>query len=133
MNDVAVGSKLVAVVIDDEQMIRNVIRMTLEEFDCEIHEAANGQDGVMLVRDKSPDLVITDMIMPDKEGIETVMDIRKFNGTVKILGISGGGRTRNLNYLEIAGKLGANDVLPKPFSPDELVEKIRGLLPEQVH
>lgn len=117
-----------AVIIDDEQMIRRLISSSLEKFGCEIHEASNGRDGVDLVRAQSPDLVITDMIMPDKEGLETIRDIRGFNKTVKIIGISGGGRTANLNFLKIAGKFGADDILPKPFTPNDLRDKVSALL-----
>jgi DNA-binding response OmpR family regulator len=78
----------------------------------------------------SPQLVITDIIMPNKEGIETIMAIRSRGSKTPIIAISGGGRIGNADFLQMASRLGANEILAKPFNPQELVAAARRLLSE---
>lgn len=89
--------------------------------------AKDGREGVEHYTGGVFDLVITDLIMPDKEGIETIMDIRKLNAEVKIIAMSGGGRVTSADYLKIAQQVGANRILTKPFSYDDIQAAIEEL------
>ena len=72
--------------------------------------------------------MITDIIMPVKEGIEVIREMRRERPAVKIIAISGGGRSGPLNYLDMARAMGADDAITKPFDPDELVERVQACL-----
>lgn len=108
-------------VIDDEAGLRMTIRKMLESAGHEVVEAENGRLGLEAYKKQPPDVVVTDIIMPQKEGIETIRDIRAIAPNVRIVAISGGGRNQNMDFLRIAEKLGANATLPKPFRRDELI------------
>ncbi len=114
-------------VIDDELIIREMIQAILEDEGFVVFMASNGSEGISLCR-KNPgiDLVITDIVMPEKEGLETIKEIRAINPSVKIMAISGVGLKDT--YLKIARCLGADCILPKPFSADELVQNVFSLL-----
>jgi len=77
-----------------------------------------------VLRIEHPDAVITDLIMPEQEGIDTIIQIRSERPAIKIIAISGGGRIRNIDFLEMAQSLGANEVLAKPFEADELLSSL---------
>ncbi len=108
-------------VIDDDEAVRYAIRRVMQEEGFATALAANGQEGLKLLDRVSPVLVITDIIMPEKEGLETIIALRKRRPDLPIVAISGGGRVVDGNYLEIARSLGANEVLAKPFEPEELI------------
>src|SRR5438552_5036610 len=84
--------------------------------------AVNGKEGMSLVEKQPFDLVITDLVMPEKEGIEVIMELRRKFPALKIIAISGGGRVNPEDYLVLARKLGATKTLAKPFSGKELVD-----------
>jgi DNA-binding response OmpR family regulator len=115
-------------VIDDEELIRETIRMKLEQSGHVVIEAANGVEGLRALEDGLFDLVVTDIIMPDQEGIETIRKIRHRDPQVAIIAISGGGRGRNYQFLDIAKKLGANEALPKPFTGSQLLALVETIL-----
>lgn len=115
-------------VIDDEELIRETIRMKLEQSGHEVVEAANGVEGLRAIEQGRFDLVVTDIIMPEQEGIETIRKIRDRNPQVAIIAISGGGRGRNYQFLDIAKKLGANEALPKPFTGSQLLTLVETTL-----
>ena len=115
-------------IIDDEELVRVTLRQALELAGYEVAEATNGNEGVKLALGDPPDLVITDIIMPEKEGIETIAEIRREHPSMKIIAVSGGGRMGKMDFLQIAGKLGADRTLPKPFDPDDLVAMVQELL-----
>jgi DNA-binding response OmpR family regulator len=117
-------------VIDDDNQIREMIRQMLTREGYEVVEAANGKQGAKVFREKPTDLVITDLIMPEKEGIETIVELRRDHPSLKIIAISGGGRTPPEIYLEDARLLGAHITLRKPFERQELLEAVRKLLKE---
>jgi len=114
-------------VIDDDALVRTTISVILERAGHEIVLAPDGQVGVLEYGRSAFDLVITDILMPEQEGIETIVALRKANPDVKILAISGGGRAGNQDYLLIAEKFGANASLQKPFDPDDLVARVEAL------
>ena len=115
-------------VIEDNKLARLTLRKTLERNGHEIVEATNGVEGIAMYRAQSFDLVITDIIMPEKEGIGTIIELKHSFPNVRVIAMSGGGRTRNLDFLQIAKQYGAQAVLAKPFSEDELIGAIEGVL-----
>ena len=112
-------------VIDDEDMIREIIKTVLTEAGYQVAGAANGAEGLKLLESQPVDLIITDILMPEKEGIETIIETRKSHPNIKIVAISGGGRARNFHPLKIASKIGVDMTLPKPFEPDELLAVVK--------
>jgi YesN/AraC family two-component response regulator len=118
-------------IIDDDDMFRAMLRKMLEEAGYnDIEDADDGNIGVKLFRQHPFDLVITDIIMPNKEGIEMIMELRKDYPRIKIIAVSGGGRTGPQDYLKLASHLGANRTLEKPFKRSELIDAVQGLLDE---
>jgi DNA-binding response OmpR family regulator len=115
-------------VIDDEAPVRNMLRQMLEKEGYEVVEAPDGAIGMRLFHEQSIDLIITDILMPEKEGIETILELRKSAPQVKIIAISGGGRTVKLDVLPIAQSFGAARTLAKPFERRELLEAVRAVL-----
>jgi DNA-binding response OmpR family regulator len=115
-------------VIDDEEPVRVVLRQMLEKEGYEVEEAQDGAVGMNLLRDHLADLIITDLFMPEKEGIETIMEVRKCFPQVKIIAMSGGGRTGTLDFLPMAESFGAQRTLAKPFERRELLEAVRTML-----
>jgi CheY-like chemotaxis protein len=107
-------------VIDDDEALRRVILRTLSAKKHRMIEATNGVEGMKMVEEHKPDAVITDILMPQKEGIETIREIRERAPGVKIIAISGGGMSHNLMFLDVARAFGADAALAKPFRPNEL-------------
>jgi DNA-binding response OmpR family regulator len=114
-------------VIDDDVAVRQTIALLLEDADIGVTQAGDGKEGLRAFQRARPDVIITDIIMPEKEGIQTITDIRKQDLRVPIIAISGGGRIGNTDFLEIASRLGATVTLAKPFDPEMLVALIRKL------
>jgi CheY-like chemotaxis protein len=116
--------------IDDDNLFRPMLCAQLEELGHTVTEAQNGKEGIAQYARVPADLVLTDLIMPEKEGIETIIELRKKWPGVKIIAMSGGGRASAASYLKTAQQLGAARVLHKPFSNDELTAAIDSLLPK---
>lgn len=116
-------------IVDDDPQMRRLLTRTLTAAGHTVHEAANGADAIALFRRVRPPLVITDIVMPGKEGIETILELRREAPAVAILAISGGGQNHSMSYLEFATKLGADAALPKPFGAAALIETVNRLLP----
>jgi len=115
-------------VIDDEVQIRALLREMLERAGYEVMDAPDGEEGIRLYRENPADLVITDIIMPKKEGLETIVDLRAEFPEVKIIAISGGGTIGPDSYLQIAEGFGAIRIFTKPFKMEELLAAIQELL-----
>ena len=94
-------------------------------------EARNGKEGLELFARANADLVMTDIVMPEVEGLEVLMKLRKKEPPVKIIAMSGGGRVSATDYLRIARQMGAAQVLAKPFSNEAMMAAIAELLPPQ--
>jgi DNA-binding response OmpR family regulator len=115
-------------VIDDEELARFTIREVLESEGYNVLEASDGEKGLEVFHATSVDVVITDIIMPHKEGVETIIELRKEAPNLKIIAISGGGRTRNLDFLKLAGDYGADKIIAKPFSATEILTIVKECL-----
>lgn len=114
--------------VDDDDGVRKVMHRTLVNAGYEVDDAANGDLAVQAYRQRASDLVIIDIVMPDKEGLETVRDLRALAPGVKIIAISGGGFGRAADYLEMAVMFGAASVLSKPFTAEELLDAVSAVL-----
>lgn len=116
-------------VIDDDRDVRNCILENLEAAGYSVFEADNGNTGIAAFRSSPVDLVIVDLFMPEKEGIETIMELRKGFPNLKILAISGGipGYGPD-HFLHVARKLGADSALDKPFTMQRLLAVVGNLL-----
>ncbi len=115
-------------IIDDDPQILDMLGQTLEREGHEVVDAPDGKEGLKLYRENPTDLIITDLIMPEKEGIETIMELRRDFPDVKIIAISGGGQIDAEQYLSMAQKLGAQRTFAKPVERDELLKAVRELL-----
>jgi len=116
-------------IIDDEELFRKMLRQMLEMAGYEVLEAVDGRQGITLYREMPTDLVITDIFMPEKEGISTIGDLKKEFPTLKIIAVTGGGnKRRGFEYLQFAGKVGADCTLSKPFERQELLDAVHKLL-----
>ncbi len=115
-------------VIDDDFQVRALLKEILEQEGYEVADASNGAEGIRLYRDEPADLIITDIIMPEKEGIETIFELKRDFPDVKIIAISGGGRLSSKDYLSIAEKCNVARTFSKPFNREELLEAICELL-----
>lgn len=116
------------VVIDDDDGVRTLAAHLLRSRGHEVTEASNGIIGMSLVRESPPEMVITDLIMPEQEGIETIMQLRKEFPSVRILAMSGGGRRDADEYLTLAAALGALVTLEKPFGLTEFYAAVDKVL-----
>ncbi|PIE59478.1 MAG: response regulator [Desulfobulbus propionicus] len=114
-------------VIDDDGQMRALLRQMIERVGGEVLEAVDGREGMNMARQHPVDLVITDLIMPEQEGLETIHLLKQENPALKIIAISGGGRIGPEAYLPAAKELGADCVFSKPFEIKEVTDKIREL------
>lgn len=117
-------------VLDDEPSILLMLTKMLEKAGHEVSVALNGKEGMVLFEKNRPDLLITDIIMPEKEGLETIFEVRKRYPGLKIIAISGGGRIGPTGYLPGAKLLGADMVFQKPLEQKEFLEAVALLLNE---
>ena len=115
-------------VIDDDKQVRLAVRWILEHEGYEVLDACDGKKGMEVFQGNSVDLVITDIIMPEKEGIETITELKQAQPVLKIIAMSGSGAVDPRVYLSVAEKVGAMRTLVKPFSKDELLETVSALL-----
>ena len=115
-------------VIEDNPIVRNTVMRILQSAGYGVVTAGDGLQGVAEFRKEQPDLVISDIIMPQQDGIGTIRQILAERPGTKIIAISGGGRIGNIDYLQIARKMGAVDALQKPFDSDDLLGRITNWL-----
>ncbi len=115
-------------IVDDEPDILVILDRMLRKMNHETVRAANGKEAVRRLEEGAFDLVITDLIMPESEGIETITAVRKRWPGIKIIAMSGGGRQSPVPYLAVAATLGADATLAKPFERADLVDALRHVL-----
>lgn len=114
--------------VDDNDAIRTVLRRLLARSGFDVVEARNGIEALAAHKATPADIVVTDLIMPEKEGLETILELRRMQPKLRIIAMSGGGRVRAQDYLKLAAALGASRTLAKPFSEAELLKAIQELL-----
>ncbi len=117
-------------IIDDDDQMRNMIRQILEDTGHEVLVAPDGRVGLDLFRQHPVDLIITDILMPEVDGLEIIQTLRRESPEIKIIAISGGGETGRLDYLPEAREFGAQHTFSKPFHHSELLEVVERLLGE---
>ena len=118
-------------VVDDQKELRAVVRRVLTEVGYEVAEAEDGDAALAAFRASPPALVITDIVMPGKAGIEVIATMKREHPEVKVLAISGGGRAHVMDFLAIARKVGADAALEKPFRKSDLLARVAELLGPQ--
>lgn len=114
-------------VVDDEPMIREGLKTALEIEGHRTFTASDGNEAIRMVNENKPQLIITDIIMPESDGIEVICNVKVNNPEIKILAISGGGRISAQDHLKIAQQLGATGIMTKPFSTEDLICQINKL------
>lgn len=114
--------------LEDEDLFRTLVKKVLTDEKHDVTALGSAVRAIDLAREKCFDLLITDLIMPDKEGIETIMEFRELAPATKIIAMSGGGKESPDSYLYFAEKLGAAKTLSKPFSRQELIDTVNTVL-----
>ena len=117
-------------IIDDEAPIRSMLRLILEREGYQIIEAPDGIEGISHYREHPTDLIITDLIMPNKDGIGMIIELKKEYPDINIIAMSGGGLNRPDGYLKGAKQLGAKYTLSKPIDREELLRAVKDTLKE---
>ena len=115
-------------IIDDEPQIRSMLRLMLERDGYEVVEAPDGIEGIRAYRQKPADLIITDLIMPNKDGIGMIIELQKEFPDVKIIAMSGGGLNKPDGYLKGAKKLGAACTLTKPIDREKMLRAVKNTI-----
>jgi two-component system, chemotaxis family, chemotaxis protein CheY len=110
--------------IEDDDAMRRMLSITLRQLGFTVVEAGDGQRGMVMQRDDPADLVLTDIIMPERDGIEALLDMRRRAPQVPVIAMSGGGRISAADHLLIAARLGAAATLQKPFTTEQLKDAI---------
>ena len=118
-------------VIDDEPVVRQSLEILLETYGFQVALARDGAQGLAAFRRIQPDLVLTDIVMPNQDGIETILTMRRERPSTKIIAMSGRGLSGNTEYIDIAARLGANAAIPKPLEPVTLIAAVQALVAEQ--
>ena len=114
--------------IDDDAQARDMLRQMLERVGYDVVEAPNGREGLQRYQTTAIDLIITDILMPEQDGLETIQELRRLAPEAKIIAMSGGGQSGLLDLLPIAEKLGAQRILRKPLRRHEILDAVRQLL-----
>jgi len=115
-------------VIEDDDSFRNVLVQMLSKSGYDVRQAGDGNQALEVCAQFDPELVLTDIIMPDKEGLETIQELLALNPALKIIAMSGGGKFGPDSYLPLALKLGAKASLQKPFMREEMLNTISSVL-----
>ena len=121
------GSKKRILVVDDNEDLRSTIMALLQADGFDVSVAADGEAALASHRARPADVVVTDLFMPDKDGIETIIELKKLYPMVKIVAMSGWTSTQGSDYLQVAREIGAAVTLQKPFDPAELSRVVRDL------
>ena len=118
----------VILIIEDDRDLREMLRFALFRKEYTVLEADNGKEALINFKPGVTDLVVTDLLMPEEDGLKVIMQMREMKPEIKVIAISGGGKAGPGSYLRMAKALGADSVFPKPFSVNDLVNRIDDLL-----
>lgn len=117
-------------VIEDSEQFRQMLKVMLEQEGHQVTLAINGVEGTRLYREQKPQLVITDILMPEKDGIETILELRREFPDVVIVAMSGGWRSISPEFnLGAAAKIGVKATLAKPFTRQQLIQTVNKVMP----
>jgi DNA-binding response OmpR family regulator len=122
------GTPATVLVVEDDAAVRETVAILLEDHGFDVLTAVDGVDGLRQFRLHQPDVVLTDIVMPEKEGIALIAELRRECKHAKIVAMSGGGRMGSSDYVTIATALGADVGLRKPFDDLQLIDTVRALL-----
>jgi CheY-like chemotaxis protein len=114
--------------VEDDRELREMLKLSLMRRKYTVFEAGDGKEAILHFKPSITDLVVTDLIMPEEDGLKVIIKLREFKPTIKIIAISGGGKVGPGSYLNLAKALGANAIFSKPFSTRDLILKIEELL-----
>ena len=114
--------------VDDDDLSRGAVQKMLERNGYTVYSTSSGREAIARYGNEKADLVITDLIMPETDGLEIIQELRRSDPTARILAISGGGRVEADEYLSVARKFGAVEVLQKPFTAQELNNAVQRAL-----
>ena len=114
--------------VEDEEQLRSMLKIVLENAGHTVHEAGDGKEALESYIRHPADLVVTDIVMPNKEGIETILEFRRNHPGLRIIAMSGGGRNSAQDYLKLAKSFGADYVLTKPFSNQAILDVVKTVL-----
>lgn len=115
-------------IIDDDESVTSMLRTVLERNGYEVITAADGREGMRRYNAQPADLVISDILMPEMDGLEALKELRRLSPDVKIIAVSGGGARLNMDVLRVAELLGAAATFKKPYRIDALLDAVRQLL-----
>lgn len=115
-------------IVEDEKELREMLKLSFVKRKFTVLEAENGKDAIVHFKPSVTDLVITDLIMPEEDGLKVIMRLKELKPSIKIIAISGGGKVGPASYLNLAKALGADAIFSKPFSINGLAEKVEELL-----
>jgi CheY-like chemotaxis protein len=128
METPAKPTQMRVLLVDDEDAIREMLDLLLQRRGFLVVTARDGNEAVRFYKEQEFDLVITDLIMPGKEGIETILEMRAMKRPIRIIAISGGGRVDQSMYLHLAKSVGADRVVSKPFLPADFLKIVDEIL-----
>jgi len=114
--------------VEDEKDLREMLKTSLIRRKFTVIEAENGKDAITHFKPLITDIVVTDLIMPDEDGLKVIIKLKELKPSLRIIAISGGGKAGPGSYLNLAKALGADAIFSKPFSVNDLIEKIEELL-----
>jgi CheY-like chemotaxis protein len=120
-------------IVEDDKDLREMLKMSLIRRGFTVLEAENGKEAISHFKPLLTDLVVTDLIMPEEDGLKVVIKLRELKPSIKIIAISGGGKVGPGSYLNLAKALGADAIYSKPFSINDLILKIEQLLDNEQH
>ena len=120
-------------IVEDDKELREMLKMSLIRRNFTVLEAENGKEAITNFKPALTDLVVTDLIMPEEDGLKVVIKLRELKPSIKIIAISGGGKVGPGSYLNLAKALGADAIYSKPFSINDLTAKIEQLLDNEQH
>jgi CheY-like chemotaxis protein len=115
-------------IVEDDKELREMLKLSLLRRNFTVLEAENGKTAITHFKPLITDIVVTDLIMPEEDGLKVVIKLRELKPSIKIIAISGGGKVGPGSYLNLAKALGADAIYSKPFSINDLITKIEQLL-----
>jgi CheY-like chemotaxis protein len=115
-------------IVEDDKELREMLKTSLLRRKFTVLEASNGKEAITHFKPSITDMVVTDIIMPEEDGLKVIMKLRELKPSIKIIAISGGGKAGPGGYLNLAKALGADAIYSKPFSTNDLIVKIEELL-----